>query len=194
MLPQLGIQLFLVDLPRAGLHPTVIKALRTATRRDLQTLPLTTKQSISKTSISTPLETDPSVKVVVRIRPTSNIRIGDETVKKLGHVVDALTKETSSGKAEVPNKNSCLTRLLHESLGGNAKLSVICSIYPDNKNNGETLRTLRFGQRVRSIQNEPVINEIKEDDVNDLSDQIRQLRRLKFCGRLLNALKERIGK
>ncbi|MCI16815.1 kinesin-like protein KIN12B-like, partial [Trifolium medium] len=94
------------------------------------------------------------------------------------HLVDALTKETCSGKADVPNRNSCLTRLLHESLGGNAKLSVICSIYPDIKNNGETLRTLRFGQRVRSIRNEPVINEIKEDDVNDLSDQIRQLKNL----------------
>ncbi|KAG5064756.1 hypothetical protein JHK85_005939 [Glycine max] len=43
-------------------------------------------------------------------------------------------------------------------------------------NNGETLRTLRFGQRVRTIKNEPVINEIKEDDVNDLSDKIRQLK------------------
>ncbi|CAK8538887.1 unnamed protein product [Lathyrus sativus] len=107
------------------------------------------------------------------LRETKNVK---KSLSQLGHVVDALTKETSSGKADVPNKNSCLTRLLHESLGGNAKLSVICSIYPDNKNNGETLRTLRFGQRVRSIQNEPVINEIKEDDVNDLSDQIRQLK------------------
>lgn len=41
---------------------------------------------------------------------------------------------------------------------------------------GETLRTLRFGQRLKSIKNQPVINEIKEDDVNDLSDQIRQLK------------------
>ncbi|KAJ7960866.1 Kinesin-like protein [Quillaja saponaria] len=41
---------------------------------------------------------------------------------------------------------------------------------------GESVRTLRFGQRVRSIKNEPLINEITEDDVNDLSDQIRQLK------------------
>ncbi|KAM6580720.1 hypothetical protein CsatA_004494 [Cannabis sativa] len=41
---------------------------------------------------------------------------------------------------------------------------------------GEILGTLRFGQRVKSIGNEPVINEITEDDVNDLSDQIRQLK------------------
>ena len=43
-------------------------------------------------------------------------------------------------------------------------------VFVDCRNNGETLRTLRFGQRVRTIRNEPVINEIKEEDVNDLSD------------------------
>jgi hypothetical protein len=39
-----------------------------------------------------------------------------------------------------------------------------------------TLSTLRFGERVKNIQNKPVINEITEDDVNGLSDQIRQLK------------------
>ncbi|KAL2316687.1 hypothetical protein Fmac_030563 [Flemingia macrophylla] len=108
------------------------------------------------------------------LKESKNVK---KSLSRLGHLVDALTKETHSGKAEeFSNRNSCLTRLLQESLGGNAKLSVICSISPDNKNNGETLRTLRFGQRVRTIRNEPVINEIKEDDVNDLSDQIRQLK------------------
>ncbi|MED6205565.1 hypothetical protein PIB30_018737 [Stylosanthes scabra] len=108
------------------------------------------------------------------LRESKNVK---KSLSQLGHVVDALTKGTCSGKAiEIPNTNSCLTRLLQESLGGNAKLSVICTISPDNKNNAETLRTLRFGQRVRSIVNQPVINEIKEDDVNDLSDQIRQLK------------------
>ncbi|XP_020224344.1 kinesin-like protein KIN-12F isoform X1 [Cajanus cajan] len=108
------------------------------------------------------------------LKESKNVK---KSLSRLGHVVDALTKETHSGKAEeILNRNSCLTRLLQESLGGNAKLSVICSISPDNRNNGETLRTLRFGQRIRNIKNEPVINEIKEDDVNDLSDQIRQLK------------------
>lgn len=50
------------------------------------------------------------------------------------------------------------------------------------RHNGETLRTLRFGQRVKVIQNQPVINEISEDDVNDLSDQIRQLKVNRFLG------------
>lgn len=39
-----------------------------------------------------------------------------------------------------------------------------------------TLSTLRFGERVRQMQNKAVVNEITEDDVNDLSDQIRQLK------------------
>ncbi|XP_019435654.1 PREDICTED: kinesin-like protein KIN-12F isoform X1 [Lupinus angustifolius] len=108
------------------------------------------------------------------LRENRNVK---KSLSKLGHLVDALTKKTHSGKGEqIPNRDSCLTRLLQESLGGNAKLSLICSIFPDNKDNGETLHTLRFGQRVRSIRNEPVINEIKEDDVNDLSDKIRQLK------------------
>ncbi|CAL0317445.1 unnamed protein product [Lupinus luteus] len=115
------------------------------------------------------------------LRENINVK---KSLSQLGHLVDTLTKKTHSGKAEqIPNGNSCLARLLQESLGGNAKLSVICSISPDNnpylfdcRNNGESLRTLRFGQRVRSIRNEPVINEIKEDDVNDLSDKIRLLK------------------
>lgn len=43
-------------------------------------------------------------------------------------------------------------------------------------NQSEILQTLRFGERVKSIRNQPVINEITEDAVNDLSDQIRQLK------------------
>lgn len=43
-----------------------------------------------------------------------------------------------------------------------------------------TLSTLRFGERAKNIQNKPVINEITEDDVNGLSDQIRQLKVLKI--------------
>lgn len=45
-----------------------------------------------------------------------------------------------------------------------------------HSNDGEILGTLRFGERVKCIRNKPVINEITEDDVNDLSDQIRQLK------------------
>ncbi|KAK9689441.1 hypothetical protein RND81_09G059300 [Saponaria officinalis] len=77
---------------------------------------------------------------------------------------------------EVMYKDSSLTHILQQSLGGNAKLIVISTISPDIKNYVETLSTLRFGQRIRSIQNKPIINERTEENMNDLTDQIRQLK------------------
>ncbi|XP_027344064.1 kinesin-like protein KIN-12F [Abrus precatorius] len=100
----------------------------------------------------------------------------EKSLSQLEHLVDALTNKSQSGKDEdFPYSNSCLTRLLQESLGGNAKLSVICSISPDNKSNDETLCPLRFAEKVRSIRNEPVINVIEEADI-DLSNKIRHLK------------------
>ncbi|KAK7288513.1 hypothetical protein RIF29_01974 [Crotalaria pallida] len=61
------------------------------------------------------------------------------------NLVDALTQEYQTGHDE--DINSCLTRLLQESLSGNAKLSLIFTISPDNKSNGQTLHTLRIGQQ-----------------------------------------------
>ncbi|XP_058081265.1 kinesin-like protein KIN-12F [Magnolia sinica] len=99
------------------------------------------------------------------------------SLSQLGYLVNTLAEVGQSGKPQnIPYKNSCLTHLLRESLGGNAKLTVICAISPDDRCKGETLSTLRFGQRAKSIQNKAVINEITEDYVNDLSDQIRQLK------------------
>ncbi|KAF1894727.1 hypothetical protein Lal_00021019 [Lupinus albus] len=100
----------------------------------------------------------------------------NKSSSQLGHLVDALSKEYKSGNDEdTPHRNFCLTRLLQESLGGNAKLSVICSIFTDNKSNGETLHMLRIGQQVRSIRNGPVFNEIKEAEV-DFRDTIHLLK------------------
>ncbi|XP_057529339.1 kinesin-like protein KIN-12F [Amaranthus tricolor] len=96
------------------------------------------------------------------------------SLSHLGHLVNILAAGTQPD--DLMYRDSCLTHLLQQSLGGNAKLSVICTISPDIKNYVETLSTLRFGQRVRSIRNRPVINEITEEDMDDLTDQIRQLK------------------
>ncbi|URE44910.1 Kinesin-related [Musa troglodytarum] len=100
-----------------------------------------------------------------------------KSLSKLGKLVNIL------GDAEHPPEDhkaaymgSCLTHLLQETLGGNAKVAVICTISPDGSSRGGTLSTLRFGDRAKLIQNKAVVNEITEDDVNDLSDQIRQLK------------------
>ncbi|XP_027930694.1 kinesin-like protein KIN-12F [Vigna unguiculata] len=100
----------------------------------------------------------------------------EKSLSQLEQLVDALSKKSQSGKnGDIPHSESCITRLLQEPLGGNAKLSVICFISPNNKSNGKTLRTLRFGEQARSIRNEPVINVIKEADV-DLSNNIKHLK------------------
>ncbi|XP_043688741.1 kinesin-like protein KIN-12F isoform X2 [Telopea speciosissima] len=100
-----------------------------------------------------------------------------KSLSHLGKLVNILAEGAQSGESKnIPYRNSCLTHLLRESLGGNTKLTVICSISPDDRCRVETLSTLRFGQRAKAIQNMPVINEITEDDVNGLSDQIRQLK------------------
>ncbi|KAH9624159.1 hypothetical protein KSS87_004298 [Heliosperma pusillum] len=96
------------------------------------------------------------------------------SLSHLGHLVNILAAGTQPDDRMYTD--SSLTHLLQQSLGGNAKLAVICNISPDIKNYVETLSTLRFGQRISSIQNKPVINEITEEDMDDLTDQIRQLK------------------
>nr|XP_043638586.1 kinesin-like protein KIN-12F [Erigeron canadensis] len=100
-----------------------------------------------------------------------------KSISQLGNLVNLLagTNQTEQAK-DIPYNSSCLTHLLRESLGGNSKLTVICAISPDDKCSGETISTLRFGHRAKLIHNNPVVNEITEDDVNDLSDQIRVLK------------------
>ncbi|KAJ0585980.1 putative plus-end-directed kinesin ATPase [Helianthus annuus] len=100
-----------------------------------------------------------------------------KSISQLGNLVNILADTNRSGESkDIPYNNSCLTHLLKESLGGNSKLTVICAISPDDKSSAETISTLRFGRRAKLIHNNPVVNEITEDDVNDLSDQIRELK------------------
>ncbi|KAF6161918.1 hypothetical protein GIB67_014120 [Kingdonia uniflora] len=100
-----------------------------------------------------------------------------KSLAQLGHLVHILSDDAQTEKPQnIPYRSSCLTYLLQKSLGGNAKLAVICAISPHDKCKGETVSTIRFGLRAKCIRNEPVVNEITDDDVNDLSDQIRQLK------------------
>ncbi|XP_074589647.1 kinesin-like protein KIN-12C [Curcuma longa] len=100
-----------------------------------------------------------------------------KSLAKLGKLVNILGEpENSPGNKNIAYTDSCLTHLLKDTLGGNAKVVVICAICPDGSSRSGTLSTLRFGERAKHVQNKPVINEITEDYVNDLSDQIRQLK------------------
>ena len=82
----------------------------------------------------------------------------NKSLSALGNVINALTAEK---KEHVPYRDSKLTRLLQDSLGGNSKTTLILACSPCSYNDKETLGTLRFGQRAKSIKNKPIINEEK---------------------------------
>ncbi|KAG7565137.1 Kinesin motor domain [Arabidopsis suecica] len=77
----------------------------------------------------------------------------------LGNVISALGDEKKRKEgAHVPYRDSKLTRLLQDSLGGNSKTVMIACISPADINAEETLNTLKYANRARNIQNKPVAN------------------------------------
>jgi len=72
-------------------------------------------------------------------------------------VINALTSDKKEN-VHVPYRDSKLTRLLQESLGGNSQTSLILACSMCSYNDKETLGTLRFGNRAKSIKNTPTVN------------------------------------
>ena len=91
----------------------------------------------------------------------------------LGHVISQL----SEGELFVNYRDSKLTRILQSSLGGNARTAIICTVTPATVD--QTLSTLRFASRAKSIKNKPVVNEVLSEaaQLKRLSKEISQLKR-----------------
>ena len=97
-------------------------------------------------------------------------KIINKSLTTLGMVINALT----DGKSiHIPYRESKLTRVLQESLGGNSKTCLIITCSPSIYNESETLSTLRFGERAKKIKNKPKIN--KEYTVDELQKIIEDL-------------------
>ncbi|KAJ9155010.1 Kinesin-like protein [Pleurostoma richardsiae] len=79
----------------------------------------------------------------------------NKSLSALGMVINALTDGKSS---HIPYRDSKLTRILQESLGGNSRTTLIINCSPSSYNDAETLSTLRFGMRAKSIKNKAKIN------------------------------------
>eukprot|EP00762_Andalucia_godoyi_P004387 ANDGO_08163.mRNA.1 Kinesin heavy chain len=79
----------------------------------------------------------------------------NKSLSTLGNVINALTDGKSS---HVPYRDSKLTRLLQNSLGGNSRTLLCINCSPSMYNDAETISTLRFGQRAKSIKNKATIN------------------------------------
>lgn len=74
-------------------------------------------------------------------------------------VIVALYEKATKGRTHVPYRNSMMTSVLRDSLGGNCKTIMIATINPEASHTDESLSTCRFAQRVSLIKNKATVNE-----------------------------------
>lgn len=79
----------------------------------------------------------------------------NKSLSALGMVINSLTDGKST---HIPYRDSKLTRILQESLGGNSRTTLIVNCSPSSYNDAETISTLRFGVRAKAIKNKAKIN------------------------------------
>ena len=117
-----------------------------------------------------------------RLKEGCNI---NKSLLVLGNVINTLADKALGKKKDVlpPYRDSALTRILQNALGGNSKTVMICALSPASINYEETLSTLRYADRAKKIQNKAVVNESEHDKVvrllkeenNDLKKKIEEL-------------------
>ena len=100
----------------------------------------------------------------------------NQSLSALGNVISALTD--TKGRAHIPYRDSKLTRILEDSLGGNCITTVIAMVSPALEAYAETLSTLKFAHRAKEIQNTAMLNE-DLDQKSLLRKYERELRQLR---------------
>lgn len=106
-----------------------------------------------------------------RLKEATKINL---SLSALGNVISALVDGKSS---HIPYRDSRLTRLLQDSLGGNTKTVMVANIGPADYNYDETASTLRYAYRAKSIKNKPRINEDPKDAmIREYQEEILRLK------------------
>lgn len=108
-----------------------------------------------------------------RLKEASSI---NKSLSTLGLVIMSLVDQQQGRQRHVPYRDSKLTFLLQDSLGGNAKTVLVAAISPAAVNAAETLSTLRFADGAKRIKNKATVNEDSEGDVEALRCEIRKLK------------------
>lgn len=108
-----------------------------------------------------------------RLKEATKINL---SLSALGNVISALV----DGKCKhIPYRDSKLTRLLQDSLGGNTKTLMVACLSPADNNYDETLSTLRYANRAKNIKNKPRINEDPKDALlREYQEEIKKLREM----------------
>ncbi|XP_030563409.1 kinesin-like protein unc-104 isoform X4 [Drosophila novamexicana] len=117
-----------------------------------------------------------------RLKEGANI---NKSLTTLGKVISALAEVSASKKKNakkadfIPYRDSALTWLLRENLGGNSKTAMIAAISPADINYDETLSTLRYADRAKQIVCKAVVNEDANAKlIRELKEEIQKLRDL----------------
>ncbi|XP_034392788.1 kinesin-like protein KIF1B isoform X1 [Cyclopterus lumpus] len=113
-----------------------------------------------------------------RLKEGANI---NKSLTTLGKVISALAEVSKKKKKTdfIPYRDSVLTWLLRENLGGNSRTAMVAALSPADINYDETLSTLRYADRAKSIKCNAVINEDPNNKlVRDLKDEVARLKEL----------------
>ena len=113
-----------------------------------------------------------------RLKEGCNI---NKSLLVLGNVINTLADKALGKKKDVlpPYRDSALTRILQNALGGNSKTVMICALSPADINYEETLSTLRYADRAKKIQNKAVVNESEHDKtVRLLKEENNELKKM----------------
>ncbi|XP_051165598.1 kinesin-like protein unc-104 isoform X5 [Leptopilina boulardi] len=114
-----------------------------------------------------------------RLKEGANI---NKSLTTLGKVISALAEIATKKKKKadfIPYRDSVLTWLLRENLGGNSKTAMIAAISPADINYDETLSTLRYADRAKQIVCKAVVNEDANAKlIRELKEEIQKLREL----------------
>lgn len=131
----------------------------------LNLVDLAGSENISKAGSDNPAKKE-------RARECVNI---NQSLLTLGRVITALVER----HPHIPYRESKLTRILQESLGGRTKTSIIATISPGHKDLEETMSTLEYAHRAKNIQNKPEVNQkmTKKAILKEYAEEIDRLKR-----------------
>ena len=105
-----------------------------------------------------------------RLKEGSNI---NKSLLALSNVINKLSQNSGNNNANSQNffvnyRDSKLTRLLQNSLGGNSKTTIICTITDDGEHYNETMNTIHFGNKAKNIKTVVKVNEVKNQNYQQM--------------------------
>ncbi|XP_048397684.1 kinesin-like protein KIF1A isoform X17 [Stegostoma tigrinum] len=157
------------------------------TQKAHDTIPETTSEKVSKISLvdlAGSERADSTGAKGTRLKEGANI---NKSLTTLGKVISALADvDSGSNKNKkkkktdfIPYRDSVLTWLLRENLGGNSRTAMVAALSPADINYDETLSTLRYADRAKQIRCNAVINEDPNNKlIRELKDEVSRLRDL----------------